>query len=101
MFLLVKVIDMVRVVFLLVTKLKENKYSMARTFLFCFLSAAFNPLINVREIPQNSECLKKEISPSCCLVLQCLFLFPSIFLSLSERGEKLLSEFSFKERDAI
>lgn len=35
-FLLVKIIDMVCVVFLLVAKLKENKYSMARTFLFFF-----------------------------------------------------------------
>jgi len=35
-FLLAKIIDVVCVVYLLVSKLKENKYCMARTFLFCF-----------------------------------------------------------------
>lgn len=64
------------------------------------VSAAFNPLINAREIQQNSEGLKNKISSSCCLVLQCLSLFPSIFLS-PERGGKLLSEFSFKEKYVI
>jgi len=34
LFLLVKIIDMVHVVFLLLMKLKENKYSVARACLF-------------------------------------------------------------------
>lgn len=65
------------------------------------LSAAFNPLINAQEIPQNSKCLKNVISSPCCLVLQCLFLFFSAFLPSPERGGKLLSQLSFKEKDAI
>lgn len=50
------------------------------------VSAAFNPLINAREIQQNSKGLKNKISSSCCLVLQFLFLFPFYFLIIIREG---------------
>jgi len=54
----------------------------------------------VREIPQNLKCLKKEISTSFFQFYN-VYSFPPIFLTLSERGGKLLSQFLFKERGAV